>query len=82
MFHVFFLSAKSNLNGHKHLIGYVDSSVTLRDAGVHEVLLLMPYHKTTLLQMMNERLSKGKIKTSTVAKKPNAFQVGRRFYRA
>lgn len=46
---------QSNLNGHKNIIGYVDSSVTMLDRGVHEVLLLMPYHKTTLLQLMNER---------------------------
>ncbi len=50
------ISIASNLNGHRHLIGHVDSSVTLRDGGVHEVLLLMPYHRTTLLQLMNERL--------------------------
>jgi hypothetical protein len=37
------------------LIGYVDSSVSLLDGGIHEVLLLMPYYKTTVLQMMNER---------------------------
>jgi AP2-associated kinase len=46
---------QSNLNGHPNLIGYVDSSVSLLDGGVHEVLLLMPFHKTTVLQMMNER---------------------------
>ena len=49
----------SNLNGHPHLIGYLDSSVSLLDGGVHEVLLLMPYHKVTVLQMMNERLESG-----------------------
>ena len=47
------------MNGHKNLIGYVDSSITLLDGGVHEVLLLMPYHKITLLQMMNDRLQSG-----------------------
>ena len=47
------------MNGHANLIGYVDSSVTLQDGGVHEVLLLMPYHKTTVLQMMNDRLESG-----------------------
>ena len=49
------LTLQSNLNGHRHLIGYVDSSITLRDGGVHEVLLLMPYHRVTLLHLMNER---------------------------
>ena len=53
------ISIVSNLNGHKHLIGYIDSSISLIDNGVHEVLLLMPYHKTTLLQMMNDRLHNG-----------------------
>ena len=50
---------QSNLNGHPNLIGYVDSSVSLLDGGIHEVLLLMPYHKTTVLQMMNDRLNEG-----------------------
>ena len=50
---------QSNLNGHANLIGYIDSSVSLLDGGVHEVLLLMPYHRTTVLQMMNERLDTG-----------------------
>ena len=50
---------QSNLNGHPNLIGYIDSSVSLLADGVHEVLLLMPYHKTTVLQMMNDRLDTG-----------------------
>lgn len=53
------ISIVSNLNGHPNLIGYVDSSVTLLDGGIHEVLLLMPYHKCTVLQMMNDRLDSG-----------------------
>ena len=52
-------SIVSNLNGHANLIGYVDSTISLLDGDVHEVLLLMPYHKVTLLQMMNERLNSG-----------------------
>ena len=55
----FFSSFQQNLNGHANLIGYVDSCVTLLDGGIHEVLLLMPYHKTTVLQMMNDRLESG-----------------------
>ena len=54
-----FYQFQQNLNGHANLIGYVDSSVTLLDGGIHEVLLLMPYHKTTVLQMMNDRLESG-----------------------
>ena len=53
-------SIVSNLNGHPNLIGYVDSTISLLDGGVHEVLLLMPYHKVTLLQIMNDRLNSGK----------------------
>ena len=52
-------SIVSNLNGHPNLIGYVDSTISLLDGGVHEVLLLMPYHKVTLLQLMNDRLNSG-----------------------
>ena len=35
------ISIVSNLNGHPNLIGYVDSSVSLLEGGVHEVLLLV-----------------------------------------
>jgi len=49
----------SNLTGHKNLIEYIDSSVVQTETGVHEVLLLMPYHKVHMLQLMNDRLSTG-----------------------
>ncbi|XP_043273211.1 AP2-associated protein kinase 1 isoform X2 [Venturia canescens] len=49
----------SNLNGHKNIIGYVDSSITHTGGGVHELLLLMPYCKSQVLQMMNNRLQTG-----------------------
>ncbi|XP_076628344.1 numb-associated kinase isoform X2 [Colletes latitarsis] len=49
----------SNLNGHKNIIGYVDSSITHIGGGVHELLLLMPYCKSQVLQMMNNRLQTG-----------------------
>jgi len=49
----------SNLTGHKNLIEFIDSSVIVSEAGVHEVLLLMPYHRVHVLQLMNERLSTG-----------------------
>ncbi|XP_067008886.2 BMP-2-inducible protein kinase [Anabrus simplex] len=49
----------SNLSGHKNIIGYVDSSLTHTGNGVYEVLLLMPYCKTHVLQMMNGRLQSG-----------------------
>ncbi|KAL1121944.1 hypothetical protein AAG570_003352 [Ranatra chinensis] len=49
----------SNLSGHKNIIGYVDSSITPTGNGVYEVLLLMPYCKTHVLQLMNSRLQSG-----------------------
>ncbi|XP_039277735.1 serine/threonine-protein kinase ppk29 [Nilaparvata lugens] len=49
----------SNLSGHKNIIGYVDSSITHTGNGVYEVLLLMPYCKCHVLQMMNSRLQSG-----------------------
>nr|CAD7428631.1 unnamed protein product [Timema monikensis] len=49
----------SNLSGHKNIIGYVDSSLTHTGNGVYEVLLLMPYCRTHVLQMMNSRLQSG-----------------------
>jgi len=49
----------SNLTGHKNLIEYIDSSIVATEPGVHEVYLLMPYHKVNVLQLMNERLSSG-----------------------
>ncbi|KAK2720688.1 hypothetical protein QYM36_004542 [Artemia franciscana] len=49
----------STLNGHKNLIGYVDSSTNPVGNGVYEVLLLMPYYKTNILQQMNSRIGKG-----------------------
>ncbi|XP_034944817.1 AP2-associated protein kinase 1 isoform X3 [Chelonus insularis] len=49
----------SNLSGHKNIIGYIDSSITHTGGGVHELLLLMPYCKSHVLQMMNNRLQTG-----------------------
>lgn len=46
---------QSNLSGHKNIIGYVDSSLTHTGNGVYEVLLLMPYCRTHVLQIMNGR---------------------------
>lgn len=50
-----FFSFQSNLSGHKNLIGYVDSSITLTGNGVHEILVLMPYYKVHLLNLMNSK---------------------------
>ncbi|XP_037088378.1 AP2-associated protein kinase 1-like [Pollicipes pollicipes] len=49
----------SSLSGHPYIIGYVDSTVRSCGGGVYEVLLLMPYYRTHVLQMMNERLQTG-----------------------
>ncbi|KAF4533543.1 hypothetical protein B566_EDAN001028 [Ephemera danica] len=49
----------SNLSGHKNIIGFIDSSITHVGNGVYEVLLLMPYCRTHVLQMMNSRLHSG-----------------------
>jgi hypothetical protein len=50
-----YLCFQSNLSGHKNIIGYVDSSLTHTGNGVYEVLLLMPYCRTHVLQIMNGR---------------------------
>jgi len=49
----------SNLSGHKNLIDFLDSSIVPTAPGVHEVYLLMPYHKVNVLQLMNDRLTAG-----------------------
>ncbi|XP_059617361.1 uncharacterized protein LOC132262196 isoform X1 [Phlebotomus argentipes] len=49
----------SNLNGHKNIIGYIDSSISHTGNGVYEVLLLMPFCKNHMLAMMNARLQSG-----------------------
>ncbi|KAJ4441644.1 hypothetical protein ANN_11502, partial [Periplaneta americana] len=54
-----YFSLQSNLSGHKNIIGYIDSSLTHTGNGVYEVLLLMPYCRTHVLQMMNGRLQSG-----------------------
>ena len=38
---------QSNLSGHKNLIDFLDSSIVPTAPGVHEVYLLMPYHKVS-----------------------------------
>ncbi|KAK6645052.1 hypothetical protein RUM43_001328 [Polyplax serrata] len=49
----------SNLSGHRNIIGYNGSSITHTGGGVYEVLLLMPYCKTQVLQLMNQRMQTG-----------------------
>ncbi|CAG9824548.1 unnamed protein product [Phaedon cochleariae] len=45
----------SSLNGHKNIIGYVDSSITSTGGGVYEVLLLMPYCQENVFGLMKSR---------------------------
>lgn len=45
--------------GHKNLIGYVDSCITSVGNGVHEILVLMPYYKVHLLNLMNTKINVG-----------------------
>ncbi|XP_012286213.1 BMP-2-inducible protein kinase isoform X2 [Orussus abietinus] len=49
----------SNLSGHKNIIGYIDSSISHTGGGVHELLLLMPYCKSQVFQIMINRLQTG-----------------------
>ncbi|XP_030761493.1 LOW QUALITY PROTEIN: AP2-associated protein kinase 1 [Sitophilus oryzae] len=45
----------SSLNGHKNIIGYIDSSVVATGGGVYEVLLLMPYCAENVFGLMKAR---------------------------
>ena len=42
------IALQSNLTGHKNLIEFIDSSIVPTEPGVHEVYLLMPYHKVSV----------------------------------
>ncbi|XP_050430296.1 uncharacterized protein LOC126839204 [Adelges cooleyi] len=49
----------SNLNGHKNIVGFIDSNIIRHGNGVHEVLMLMPYCQSNVLTLMNSRLQTG-----------------------
>uniref|UniRef100_A0A2S2QCV2 AP2-associated protein kinase 1 n=1 Tax=Sipha flava TaxID=143950 RepID=A0A2S2QCV2_9HEMI len=49
----------SSLNGHKNIVGFIDSNITRHNNGVHEVLMLMPYCPSNVLTLMNNRLQSG-----------------------
>lgn len=57
----------STLNGHKNLIGYIDSSISHTNNGVYEVLLLMPFYKSHVLQLMNDKLQTGFLETEVLS---------------
>ncbi|XP_066149300.1 AP2-associated protein kinase 1 isoform X1 [Euwallacea fornicatus] len=44
----------SSLNGHKNIVGYIDSSFISLGGGVFEVMLLMTYYRQSLLDVMKE----------------------------
>lgn len=46
---------QSSLNGHKNIIGYIDSSLVATGGGVYEVLLLMPYCSENVFGLMRAR---------------------------
>ncbi|XP_029634037.1 BMP-2-inducible protein kinase isoform X2 [Octopus sinensis] len=47
------------LSGHKNIIKYVDSSITVTPNKVYEVLILLQYCKGHVMQMMSERINTG-----------------------
>ncbi|GAB1599811.1 BMP-2-inducible protein kinase-like isoform X1 [Argonauta hians] len=47
------------LSGHKNIIKYVDSSITVTPNKVYEVLILLQYCKGHVIQMMSERINTG-----------------------
>lgn len=52
---IFFFNFQSSLNGHKNIVGFIDSSITRHNNGVHEVLMLMPYCTSNVLTLINNR---------------------------
>ncbi|XP_060552478.1 AP2-associated protein kinase 1-like [Ruditapes philippinarum] len=47
------------LSGHKNIIRFVESSVTVTPNKVYEVLILMQYCRGTVIQLMNDRIGQG-----------------------
>ncbi|KAL3875356.1 hypothetical protein ACJMK2_033313 [Sinanodonta woodiana] len=47
------------LSGHKNIIHFVESSISIAPNGVYEVLILMQYCKGTVIQLMNDRINVG-----------------------
>ncbi|VDI51201.1 AP2-associated kinase [Mytilus galloprovincialis] len=47
------------LTGHKNIIRYVDSSINLTPNRVYEVMILMQYCRSNVIQLMNDRLTVG-----------------------
>ncbi|VDL78644.1 unnamed protein product [Nippostrongylus brasiliensis] len=49
----------SSLKGHKNIVSYVDHVLTRNKSGIYDYMLLTAYYKTSVLQLMNDRLSVG-----------------------
>ncbi|KAL5018506.1 hypothetical protein ScPMuIL_004228 [Solemya velum] len=47
------------LSGHRNIINFCDSSITMAPNKVYEVLILMQYCRGHVIQMMNERINSG-----------------------
>ncbi|XP_053387696.1 BMP-2-inducible protein kinase-like isoform X2 [Mercenaria mercenaria] len=47
------------LSGHKNIIRFAESSVTVTPNKVYEVLILMQYCRGTVIQLMNDRIGQG-----------------------
>ncbi|XP_061196230.1 uncharacterized protein LOC133204499 [Saccostrea echinata] len=47
------------LSGHKNIISYVDSSISMAPNKVYEVMLLMQYCRDHVIQQMNEKINSG-----------------------
>ncbi|XGW28639.1 hypothetical protein V3C99_008427 [Haemonchus contortus] len=49
----------SSLKGHKNIVAYVDHILTKNKSGIYDYMLLTAYYKTSVLQLMNDRLLLG-----------------------
>lgn len=50
----------SCLEGHKNIVHYVDHLISRSRSGIYEYSLLTAYYKTSVLQLMNDRLMSGR----------------------
>ncbi|KIH57633.1 hypothetical protein ANCDUO_12173, partial [Ancylostoma duodenale] len=49
----------SSLKGHKNIVSYVDHLLAKNKSGIYDYMLLTAYYRTSVLQLMNDRLSVG-----------------------
>ncbi|KAK6747627.1 hypothetical protein RB195_000679 [Necator americanus] len=49
----------SSLKGHKNIVSYVDHLLAKNKSGIYDYMLLTAYYKTSVLQLMNDRLLVG-----------------------